>query len=302
MKKRMLAGVGLLFLIALSGCASSESAPKIPVLMYHHISENEQDWSNATISPEKFKEDMLYIKTLGFETILSEDLVNFKEKGTPLPTKPIMITFDDGYRSNYTYAFPILKELNMKATINVIVSTVGRDTSLEGTPITPHFSWVEAKEMMDSDLIDIGHHTYDLHLPGNGKYGKGVAMLKDESMESYIARLKTDLLLGEREIVEHLGKKPIVFAYPYGVFTEASEDVLKELGYNVTLTVQNGASTIGENFYLLKRINMPQSKESPVLMKTLLNALNQKTTIPFEEMVDPNDRIRALEKQAEASF
>lgn len=302
MKKIRTTGIALFFVaLLLGGCGSVTSSPKIPVLMYHHISENEQDWSGATISPEKFKEDMLYLKTLGFDTILPEDLVNFKEKGTPLPNQPILITFDDGYRSNYTHAFPILKELQMKAVINVIVSTVGRDTSLEGTPITPHFSWAEAKEMVDSGLIDIGHHTYNLHQPGDGKYGKGISMLKDEPTEDYLARLKEDILLGEQAITEQLGKKPILFAYPYGVFTQESEDLLKTLGYKITLTVQDGASDIDENLFLLKRINMPQDKESPALMKTILKAVKQDTRIPFEEMNDAKERIQALEKKAEAS-
>lgn len=289
----------LLISMALSACTAANSSSKmeIPVLMYHHISEEPNDWSSATISPDKFKEDMLYLKTLGFQSILPQDLIHFKEHGTPLPENPILITFDDGYKSNYTYAYPILKAYNMKAVINVIVSTVGRDTSLEGAPITPHFSWEEAKEMMDSGLIEIGHHTYDLHNVGDRSFGKGVGRLKNESTEAYLHRLKEDIRLGEKQFEEHLHIKPTLFAYPYGIFTDETEEVLKELGYDITLTVKDGLAPISDSLFLLNRINMPHDKESPALMKKLLKETKRKIEIPFADSKEANKRMEQLEKQ-----
>ena len=68
----------------------------------------------------------------------------------PLPDKPILITFDDGYASNYMYAYPILKKLGMQATIFVITDRRGKTLS-----VNPHFSWNQAREMQDSGVIDI---------------------------------------------------------------------------------------------------------------------------------------------------
>ena len=71
---------------------------------------------------------------------------------------------DDGYRSNYTKAYPVLKEKNMKALISIIGWSVGRETMPGGIiPINPHCSWAELKEMQDSGLVEIGNHTYDMH-------------------------------------------------------------------------------------------------------------------------------------------
>lgn len=104
------------------------------------------------------------------------------EKGEALPEKPVVITFDDGYQSNYEYAYPILKKYGMKATIFVIGSSVGKDEYKDtGLPMLPHFGVSEAREMENSGLISIQSHTYDLHQNGEcekgipqGKYGSSV--------------------------------------------------------------------------------------------------------------------------------
>ena len=79
--------------------------------------------------------------------------------------KPVVITFDDGYLSNYQYAYPILKETGMVATIFVIGATVGNTEHYKNTnyPITPHFTFQQGAEMVASGIISIQSHTYDMH-------------------------------------------------------------------------------------------------------------------------------------------
>lgn len=174
---------------------------KIPILMYHHISENHEEWNESTISPMRFKEDMLYLKALNYNTIDFRDYINFKEVNKPLPENPIIITFDDGYLSNYKYAYPILKELNMKATISIIGWSVGRNYHKDGiTPIKEHFNWEQAKEMYDSGVMDIQHHTFDLHNIGdNITFGKGIEKMTGESVEQYTIRFTIDTLKLKKE-------------------------------------------------------------------------------------------------------
>ena len=76
-----------------------------------------------------------------------------------MPENPIAITFDDGYLSNYEIAYPILKELNIPATIFIVTSTVGLDES-SGKVSTPHFTWDQAREMQESGIIDIHSHSH----------------------------------------------------------------------------------------------------------------------------------------------
>ncbi len=82
--------------------------------------------TETILTPDQFKKQLLYLEAMGYSTIHFKDYIEFKENGKKLPDNPIIITFDDGYYSNYEYAYPILKELNMKATIFAIGWSVGR--------------------------------------------------------------------------------------------------------------------------------------------------------------------------------
>ena len=98
---------------------------KVPIILYHNITKDPALEGNPllNITPENFQIHMQTLKDNGWNTISFEDYYNYVKNNTPLPTNPIIITFDDGYLSNYTYAFPILKNLQMKATIFTIILT-----------------------------------------------------------------------------------------------------------------------------------------------------------------------------------
>ena len=108
---------------------------------------------------------MQLIKENGYEAISFDELIAFAEGKGALPEKPVLITFDDGYQSNYEYAFPILKEENMKGTIFAIGVSIGKKEYYKDTvhKMTPHFGKEEIDEMKGSGLISIGSHTYDMH-------------------------------------------------------------------------------------------------------------------------------------------
>ena len=135
---------------------------EVPVLLYHHLTETPR--SRADISPATFRTHMEALVKAGYTAVTADDMIAFVEQGTPLPEKPIWITFDDGYTSNYTYAYPILKSLGLKGTIFAIGSSIGKSTYKNTTyPITPHFSMEQLKTMADSGVIEVQSHTWDLH-------------------------------------------------------------------------------------------------------------------------------------------
>lgn len=121
---------------------------QVPILLYHHISED-------TLTQEQFQTEMQLLKDGGYHTVSFDQIFDFVEKGTPLPEKPVCLTFDDGYLSNYEIAYPLLKEYGMKATFFAIGATVGNTEHYKDTefPITPHYSYEQAKEMSDSGLV-----------------------------------------------------------------------------------------------------------------------------------------------------
>ncbi|ARI76505.1 S-layer homology domain-containing protein [Halobacillus mangrovi] len=270
---------------------------QVPVLMYHSLSENKEDWNSIVISPRKFYEDMLYVKAMGYETITSEELIAYKNGDKDLPENPIMITFDDGYRDNYLYAYPILEKLDMEAIISIIGWSVGRYTSIgDQYEILPHFSWQEAKEMVDSGHVDIQNHSFNLHTPAdeNG-FGQGVLPLEGETKSQHAERFREDTMKLHHQIKEHLGYEPKLFTYPYGSYNETTENVLKELGYEISLTTKRGISDVDQGLMELERIGTPYYLDSPELMDQMLENLGRNKRVPYSELANSEDRINLLE-------
>ncbi|HAS74810.1 MAG TPA: hypothetical protein DCS67_11760, partial [Clostridiales bacterium UBA8960] len=135
---------------------------RVPIVMYHDIKLEQDDSGNRTV--KQFESDLKAYKDAGFNTIHYEDLINFVYKGVSLPENPLIITFDDGYLSNYEYAFTLLKKYEMKAVISIIGWSVGLDYDpIRQRAINPHFTYAQAKEMIDSGLLEIQSHSFDMH-------------------------------------------------------------------------------------------------------------------------------------------
>lgn len=211
---------------------------EVPILMYHYIGDSAT--KDGVTSAENFDAQIATLKAAGYHSVTFDDLIAYVDKGVELPTKPIIITFDDGYENNYVYAYPILKKYGFCGIINVIGSSVGKDTYKDtNIAITPHFSYEEAQEMVASGVIDIGSHGYDVHqieAYEDGNY-RNYAMQKDgESEEAYIDFFRKDYLTVKKDIEGHLNQTVNVYAYPDGRYTDLTEILLMEMGIRVTLT------------------------------------------------------------------
>lgn len=128
----------------------------IPVLMYHYFSEGKSSASESNyLSVDVFEEQIKALLKNGYTPISFYDLKQFMDGKADLPSKPILITADDGYLNNYTLAYPILKKYNVQATFFVSTAFVGEKT------VNDHFSWEDALKMEKSGLIDIQIHGHD---------------------------------------------------------------------------------------------------------------------------------------------
>lgn len=253
----------------------------VPVLMYHHISDEVKN--GTVVTPEKFKQDMELLKEEGYEGIFLTELADYLNGYIELPEKPIVITFDDGYYSNYEYAFPIAKELEMKMTISVIGWSVGRTTFIDSdNPITPHFAWKEAKEMQDSGFVDIQNHTFDLHSPEGESYGyntvanKGVLPFNEENFSVYKKRLMNDLLKLNIQIFNEVGNCSTFLTFPYGAYTDETERALKSIGFVGSLTTESGIRNYKSlsDLWEMPRVNVVQGLSG----YKLINAISPKQT------------------------
>lgn len=182
----------------------------MPVLMYHHMVPEGQDCNAMTITPGKFRADLDIILAKGYTPVLPGELA----EGAPLPEKPILITFDDGYRSNYDLVYPILREYGVKACISIIVL-------MPDLPTDNFCTWEQLREMTDSGLVEVGSHSYRLHNLGEdkGNYEKdgtnGVERRPGESDGDFQARVLDDIQKSHDRIAAELGSVTC-FAYPFG--------------------------------------------------------------------------------------
>ena len=99
--------------------------------MYHNLTNDPSAVTSMTITGERFQEDMEYLEYNGYTPLLSADLINIRAGKESMPERPVMITFDDGYRSNYDIAYPILQKTGMKAVIALIGKSIRANDNTE---------------------------------------------------------------------------------------------------------------------------------------------------------------------------
>lgn len=249
-----------------SPAAAEAYSAQVPILMYHNLAQ--EGSGNDTISVQRFEEHLAALQDAGYTTITFQDLLAYVEQGTELPEKPVLLTFDDGYESNYTLAYPLLQQYQMKATIFVIGVSMGKDTYKDtGQAMIPHFTQEQAAEMEASGLVTIESHGYDMHeVQGRDPEPIRVGILprEDESEWDYAAFLQEDC----QAMTDLLGKTPGVLAYPYGYASELSEVVLHEMGIYATVTIEEKINTIVKGlpqslrqmgrFYMTEAISAPE--------------------------------------------
>lgn len=223
----------------------SRDSVQLPILMYHSITDDKSRVNEYTILADTFESDLKWLGDNGFTSISASQLIEYVEEGTPLPSKPVLITFDDGYANNYSLAYPLLQKYHMKAVISVIgsQSDISSD-DLYRNLFSSSLSWGEISIMAASDNIEIGSHTYNLHSDSVGR--KGADMKPGESFEAYSEILKEDLRKNQEKIAAATGTSPLVFAWPYGAYPldGSANAILKDLGFKMSLTSYQKMNTI----------------------------------------------------------
>jgi len=207
-----------------------------PIIMYHSVSPQAQPENRLAVRPETFARQMRFLKTHHYNVVPLEAVAAMIKEKKTLPPKTIAITFDDGYKDNFTYAYPVLKEFNLPATVFIIVHEVER-------PQNDRLSWKEIEQMCDSGLIDIGSHAI------------GPEPLVNIKSDSEVRRQIFD----SRKILEEkLARKVTLFSYPEGLFNEKIRQLVIDAGYGAAVaTKARGFS--GGDVFALKRIRISEN-------------------------------------------
>jgi len=262
----------------------------LPILMYHNI--HSKNTGKYTLSPKALEEDIIYLKEQGYTTIVVQDLINYKEKGAPLPAKPIMLTFDDGCTNNYTNVLPLLRKYNVKC----VLSTVGAwtDSNYKNGVLDEtgsHLNYAQMKEMYLSGLVELQNHTYDLHKHQNGR--TGLKRKKGESFEEYKKLLSADLTKWKDKTKQNIGAEFTAVTFPFGAYCESSVEIIKELGYKMVLGCWEKVNHINQDSdnFILHRYNRPAGISTKSFFAKFEN---QVTTVAVLKYCHPERSRRIL--------
>lgn len=231
---------------------NGEEDIKLPILMYHRISKDKNLWGKYSISPDELESDIKLILSRGFTPITVSDLIN--RENTPLPEKPIMITFDDGNRSDFLYAYP----LALKYKVKIVCSPVGIYTEkLSGSDSHVYLSPEEMREMEKSGFVEFQNHSYNLH--NFDSHRKGSLKSSAETDYDYRSLILDDLTHAQKVFRENGLKAPVCFTYPYGMRDDTLLTLVKEAGFTASLGTYARVNILSDNLYDLCRFNRPHN-------------------------------------------
>lgn len=244
---------------------------ELPIVMYHSLLKDPEKQGKYVISPKLFERDLKYIKQKGYTPVFMKDVIAYVEDGDDLPEKPIVLSFDDGYFNNYYYAHPLLEKYNAKAVISIVGKMSDEFSSHhDENPSYAHVTWDHILDMHLSGYWEIQNHSYNCHT-----YEKrnGVSQVSTETYKDYAQFLMSDLGYLQDKIAYVTGVAPNTFTYPFGAFSDNTDEIIRQMGFKATLSCTEGVSTIKKGdpdcLFKLKRHLRPPDK-SPVEFFTFL--------------------------------
>lgn len=208
----------------------------VPILMYHYVSPLPEDADairrDLTVLPDVFERQLVYLTGEGYQTISMYQLYDALMTGAPLPPKPIILTFDDGYIDHYVYVFPALRRQGMTGTFFVIT---GRADANDPA----YMSWAQIAEMAEAGMSMEPHTKYHRSLRE-----------RDRDFLIY------ELLGSQESINAHTGGPGRMLAYPAGEYDAAALQVVTETDYWLAVTTQPGMDQVSSSRLELPRVRV----------------------------------------------
>jgi peptidoglycan/xylan/chitin deacetylase (PgdA/CDA1 family) len=204
--------------------------------MYHYLSDAppgaDRYRRDLSVSPAQFEQHLAYLREQGYQAITLYDLLYHLTQGAPLPENPVIITFDDGYRDNYSNAFPLLQQYGFGATFFVLIEVANQGEA-------EYMTWDQLREMHAAGMDIECHARVHENLPENDD-----------------ARLIWQVL-GCREAIEsELGQRPRFVAYPSGRFDDRVAAFFASDNYWGGVTTQQGSLHSSDALFEIKRLRV----------------------------------------------
>jgi len=207
----------------------------VPILLYHHTQPMEMadllGHGPLTVDSNIFDEQVHYLVENGYTLLSADELISALREHRQLPSKSVLVTVDDGYEDNYTYAFMTAKKYNV--VINFMIPT-----GLVGKP--GYMTWDHVKEMAKSPFAKLYNHTWTHAELGSADREK----------------IELEITTSQKDFEEELGFKPNIFTYPYGSYSDLAIEVLKEQGFIAAFTTEGGTRQCDSNLMKLYRLHI----------------------------------------------
>ena len=216
----------------------ARASDAVPILVYHRVSDTDKNPSTLTVAD--FEEQLKFLVENGYHVIMPDDLLDAWENGKILPSKPILLTFDDGHEDIYKNVFPLLQKYNMRATIFIVTDHIG---------MKDYLSWDFVRALQAGGFMDFESHTMSYKI---------LTTLKGDKLWNEI--------YGSKQAIEWALKKNAKFiAYPEGKYTVDAENTSKEVGFRAAFIEDYGLATNDSNSYVLTRIPVLGSNSHTLL-------------------------------------
>lgn len=211
--------VFLIFLAITSFPTFADKPINIPILCYHNLSALR---GSMNMTPERFESQIKWLKENGFTIIPLKEAVEYLEgKRESLPSKSIVVTADDGWKSVYTYMLPIVKKYQIPVTLFIYPGTISEGKNA--------LTWNELIELKDSGFFDVQGHTYT---HPNFKHAK-----KRLSSSQYAKFVELELVKSKKILEEKLGIKVTLLAWPFGIYNDYLEQAASDAGYQMAFSI-----------------------------------------------------------------
>lgn len=211
----------------------------VPILMYHSVATAPSDATRAlSVAPEAFAEQMALVGDLGLTPVTTAALAAHWRSGAPLPARPVLITFDDGYEGVHRHALPVLAEHGFPATLFVTTGWL-RGAHDTGGGLDTMLDWDQVRDLAGAG-VEIGGHSHT---------HPQLDQLGDAGLESELTRCR-DIVAGET------GAPPVSFAYPYGYSSRRVRQAVRRAGYAQALAVGNALARRRQGPYALHRVTV----------------------------------------------
>ncbi|MFD7476240.1 polysaccharide deacetylase family protein [Streptomyces sp. NPDC059837] len=211
----------------------------VPILMYHSIAAAPNDATRElSVGPEAFAEQMALLGDQGFTPVDTAALAARWRSGRPLPRRPVLITFDDGYEGVHRHGLPVLAKHGFASTLFVSTGWIkgAYDT---GGGLDAMLSWDQVRELA-AGQVEIGGHSHT---------HPQLDQLTDDALRFEVLRCK-------EIIADELGTRPASFAYPYGYSSRRVRHVVRETGFAQSLAVGNSLARRRQGPYALQRVTV----------------------------------------------